>query len=122
MSKTPDQVPQEKLDLYCQLIDMHPDIERKGGVKLPYTSHNGNMFTLLTKEGKVALRLGKADREAFIEKYNSRLCEQYGTVMKEYVEVPDALLANPAELQPYLALSYAYVQTLKPKPTKKKGK
>ena len=35
---------------------------------------------------------------------------------------PNSLLANTEELGPYLALSYAYAQTLKPKPTKKKKK
>jgi hypothetical protein len=77
------------------------------------------MFTFLTKEGKVSLRLGKAEREAFIELYDTKLCVNYGAVMKEYVEVPDALVANTEELQPSLALSYAYAQTLKLKPTKK---
>ena len=120
MSKTPDQVPQEVLDLYRKLIDTHPDIEVKGGMKLPYTSLNGNMYSFVTKAGKVGLRMGKEERQAFIEKYNTQLSVTYGTVMKEYVEVPDALLANTEELQPYLAISYAYAQTLKPKPTKKK--
>ncbi|MGD0224837.1 MAG: hypothetical protein ABSF71_21115 [Terriglobia bacterium] len=40
--------------------------------------------------------------------------------MKEYVAVPDALLRNTTELQKYLALSYAYVKTLKPETAKKK--
>lgn len=40
--------------------------------------------------------------------------------MKEYVAVPDPLLQKTNELQKHLALSYAYAQTLKPKPTKKK--
>ena len=120
MGKTPDQVPQAALDLYIALINTHPDIELKGGKKLPYTSHNGHMFTFLTKEGKVGLRLGTEDRGAFIQQYDTKLSEQYGAVMKEYVEVPDALLANMDELQPYLAMSFAYVQTLKPKPSKKK--
>jgi len=120
MSKTTDQVPQDRLDLYKKLIDTHPDIELKGGVKLPYTSHNGNMFTQLTKQGQVGLRLGKEEREAFLKKYNANLLTSYGAVMKEYVEVPHALLENTEELQPYLAMSYAYVQTLKPKATKKK--
>lgn len=119
MAKTPDEVPQEKLDLYRKLIDTHPDIELKGGQKLPYTSHNGNMFTFLTKEGKVGIRLDKKEREAFIEKYNTQLVVSYGAVMKEYVEVPDDLLASTEALQPYLVMSYAYVQTLKPKPNKK---
>jgi hypothetical protein len=40
--------------------------------------------------------------------------------MKEYVRVPDKLLANTKELKKYLAKSYDYIETLKPKPTKKK--
>ena len=45
----------------------------------------------------------------------------YGTIMKEYVAVPDALLKNTKELQKYLELSYEYVKTLKPKPSKRKS-
>ena len=45
---------------------------------------------------------------------------QFGTVMKEYVEVPDALLKNTQELKKFLDLSYAYVGSLKPKPAKGK--
>ena len=80
------------------------------------------MFTFVSKEGKIALRLGKEEREAFIEKYDSKLAENYGTVMKEYVEVPDALLEKLDELAPYLEMSYQYAQTLKPKATKNKPK
>ena len=40
--------------------------------------------------------------------------------MEEYVAVPDALLKNTKELNKYLAVSYEYARTLKPKPTKKK--
>ena len=115
-----ENVPQDKLDLYTKLIDTHPDLERKGGQKLPYTSHNGNMFTFLTKDGKVGIRLSKADREAFIEKHNSKLAENYGAIMKEYVEVPDEMLTDYDALKPYLDMSYAYVQTLKTKKSKKK--
>ena len=43
-----------------------------------------------------------------------------GSVMNEYVAVPDSLLENTKELKKYLDLSYAYAKTLKPKPTKKK--
>ena len=120
MSKIADQVPEDKLDLYKQLIDSHPEIELKGGLKLPYTSYQGNMFSQLNKAGKVGLRLGKAEREAFIAEFDGVLFETYGTVMKEYVEVPDQLLENTQRLLPYLEQSYDYVKTLKAKPTKRK--
>lgn len=40
--------------------------------------------------------------------------------MKEYVTVPDSLLQNTKALAKHLAVSYAYVKSLKPKPPKKK--
>jgi hypothetical protein len=39
----------------------------------------------------------------------------------EYVTVPDSLLKNTKELAKYFALSYEYVGSLKPKPSKKKS-
>ena len=119
MSKAPDFPPQDKIDLYDQLIATNPDIERKGKTN-PYTSHNGHMFSHLSKTGTLGLRLPKEEREAFLEKYNTTLYESYGAIMKEYVTVPDELLQNTEELKGYLDLSYAYIKTLKPKPTKKK--
>ncbi|HVZ39774.1 MAG TPA: hypothetical protein VHI13_10890 [Candidatus Kapabacteria bacterium] len=111
----------EKLALYEKLVATIPEVERKGAT-IPYTSVNGNMFSYLSKDGVLALRLPAEARDAFIEKYNTRLCEQYGVVQKEYVEVPDALLKKTAELKKYFAQSHAYVSALKPKPTTRKKK
>ena len=77
------------------------------------------MFSQLTKAGAVGLRMGKAEREAFMAEFDSGLLESYGTTLKEYVAVPADLLADPERLLPYLEQSYAYVKTLKPKPTKR---
>ena len=120
MSKQSDHAPADKLALYRRLIDAHPEIALKGGLKLPYTSYQGNMFSQLTKAGKVGLRMGKTEREAFIARYESKLLETYGTIMKEYVEAPDHLLEDIDELVPYLDQSYAYAKTLKAKPGKGK--
>jgi TfoX/Sxy family transcriptional regulator of competence genes len=104
--------------LYDKLIATNPAIERKGDAN-PYTSINGNMFTLL-HQSKLAIRLSEEEREKFLRKYKTALFEAYGTVMKEYVAVPEKLLANTKELAKYLNLSYEYAITLKPKPTTKK--
>jgi len=77
------------------------------------------MFTLL-HESRLAIRLPEAERERFLKKYKTKLYEAYGTVMREYVAVPDSLLQNTKELAKYLDLSYEYAKTLKPKATKKK--
>ena len=45
MSKNYGEVPQSAIDLYKQLIDSHPEIDVKGGKKLPNTSVNGHMFS-----------------------------------------------------------------------------
>jgi TfoX/Sxy family transcriptional regulator of competence genes len=110
----------DKLELYEKLVATNPSVERKGAT-VPYTSLNGHMFSYLSKEGKLALRLPAAEREAFLKKYKARLCQAYGVVQAEYVEVPDSLLASTRELKKFFDLSYAYVASLKPKPTKKKG-
>jgi TfoX/Sxy family transcriptional regulator of competence genes len=109
-----------KVDLYDKLIATHPEIERKGAAN-PYTSLNGNMFTLLQDSRSLAIRLPEDKREEFLKKYKTTLFKAYGVVMKEYVAVPDELLKNTKELQKYLELSYEYVKTLKPKPTKRKS-
>jgi hypothetical protein len=107
---------QDVLDLYDRLIASQPDRQRKGAT-MPYTSLNGNMFSFLTPDGQLALRLPRPEREAFMAKYQTGLCEQHGKVMKEYVEVPDRLLHDVDELAPYFKASYSYVSSLKPKPT-----
>jgi hypothetical protein len=102
------------LELYRKLVAAIPAVELKGAT-MPYTSLNGNMFSFLTKEGKLALRLPTEEREAFLEKYQTELCVQYGKVMKEYVAVPDDLLGRTEELKRFFEISYTYTGSLKPK-------
>jgi hypothetical protein len=113
-------LPPEKPKLYENLVGTNPDTERKGAT-VPYTSLNGNMFSYLHASGAVALRLPAGEREKFLAKYKTKLFEAYGIVQKEYVTVPDALLAKTNELKPYFEMSYEYAKSLKPKPSKKKG-
>jgi TfoX/Sxy family transcriptional regulator of competence genes len=80
------------------------------------------MFSVLTRTGKLALRLPDGVRERFLSKYRTQLCEQNGVVMKEYAEVPAALLRRTAELRKYFAHSFAWASSLKPKPSAKKRK
>ena len=113
-------VPADKLELYEKLVATIPKVERKGAAN-PYTSLNGHMFTYLNPTGSLALRLPADEREKFLKKYKTTLFEAYGAVMKEYVTVPDSLLKNTKALSKYFALSYEYVASLKPKPSKKKS-
>lgn len=112
-------IPTERLKLYDKLVENNSKIERKGKTT-PYTSVNGHMFSFLSKDGIMGLRLSEMDREEFIQKYNSHLMEQHGRIMKEYVSVPNTLLNNTTHLSEYLQKSLDYVSELKSKPTKKK--
>ena len=111
----------DALALYEKLVAMSPDVERKGKA-MPYTSRNGHMFSFLAKNGAMSLRLAETDREAFLKKHKTKLSEQHGRVMKEYVLVPASLLKNTRTLKKYFDASYAYVGSLKPKPTTRKKK
>jgi hypothetical protein len=112
---------QEKVALIQKLVATQPNIELKGDA-LPYTSVNGNMFSVMGRDGRYALRLPDDARDAFVAKYKTKPVVMYGALMKEYVDVPDALLAKTKELEKYFAASYAYVASLKPKATTKKKK
>jgi len=80
---------------------------------------HGHMFSLFTKDAYLASRLPRDVQQAFLKKYKTKVTEQYGAVMKEYVDVPEALLKKTNELKKYFDLSFAYVSSLKPKPTSK---
>ena len=121
MSKEKTYPPPGKIALYEKLIAANPEIDRKGDT-MPYTSANGYMFSYLAQTGIAAIRLPQSEREAFLKKYNTTLDVQNGSVMKEFVRVPDDLLQNTVELSAYIDLSFAYVKTLKQKPITRKKK
>jgi len=109
-----------KVELYEKLIATISGLERKGDVN-PYTAINGNMFTLLHRSERLAIRLPEDKRQEFLKKHKTKLFEAYGAVMKEYVAVPDALLNDTKELKKYLEFSHEYAKTLKQKPSRKKS-
>ena len=106
----------ERIAAYERLIASVPGAERKGA-KLPDTSMNGNMYSILDEDGVVALRLPPADRTAFMQTYGATVQVAYGHVRPEYVSVPNAVLQDTVTFAPWFARSHAYAATLKPKAT-----
>jgi len=80
-AKKENEATNDKVALYDKLIATNPAIERKGDTN-PYTSYNGNMFTHLTPDGVLSIRLPEKEREAFIIKYKTKLKEAYGIIQK----------------------------------------
>ena len=99
---------------YERLTSTIPGVECKGDAN-PYTSVNGHMFSYLHPSGSMALRLPSPEREAFLREFATTLFQAYGVVQKEYVAVPDKLLANTTHLQAFFELSYRYASALRPK-------
>lgn len=113
-TKKMSRIPAESLALYEKLLAAVPAIERRDDVH-PYTSANGHMFTYLDQTGTLGIRLPEKELEAFLKKYKTSLFVSYGVVKKDWATVPAALLKKTDELRKYLAVSYAYAKTLKPK-------
>lgn len=113
---------EQKVELYNKLVASFPEAVLKGDT-IPYTSLNGHMYSFLSKDNVVALRLPSNERAAFLDKYKTKLVGQYGVVQKEYMVVPNHLLEETDELKTYFSISYNYVSSLKPKmPAKSKKK
>jgi len=108
--------PPDRLELYELVVATIDAVERKGAT-MPYTSQNGHMFSFLDPTGSVALRLSADDRAEFLSTYATKLAEQHGRVMQEFVVVPDDLLERTDELAGWVARSHDWIGTLKPKPT-----
>lgn len=111
--------PAEALDRYGAVIDVAGSEAVIKGAKNPYTSRNGHMFSFLTPDGTMALRLSDELGEQFQDEYESGPVMQYGSVMRGYVSVPADLLAKPEELAPWFDRAWEWIGSLPPKPTKK---
>ena len=95
------QGPPEALARYRTAIEAACSEAVIKGAKNPYTSHNGHMFSFLTPDGSMALRVSEELGEQFRAEYESGPVMQYGSVMRGYMSVPAELLTKPAELAPW---------------------
>jgi len=109
----------ERLETYKKLVSFFPLVEVKGAT-MPYTSVNGNMFSFLAKDGSMGIRMPETERENFLKKYEHGLFEAHGTVLKEYVTVPETLVNDLKKLRKFFEISLNYALSLKPKQVKKK--
>ena len=76
------------------------------------------MYSFLTADGTMALRLSDELGDDFQSEYESGPVEQYGSVMRGYVSVPDELLSDTEKLGSWFSKSYDWIGRLEPKPTK----
>jgi len=105
---------EEKVKLYDAIIEAHPGCVRKGKNN-PYTSMNGHMFSMVTKEGQVAIRMSKEVRVEYMDQVNPEEVFTYNTIMKEYISISDEMLQDQRAVMSLLDQSIEYIKTLKPK-------
>ncbi|NNF33927.1 MAG: hypothetical protein HKN68_07450 [Saprospiraceae bacterium] len=105
---------EEKVKLYDSILEVHPECIRKGKNN-PYTSMNGHMFSMVTKEGQVAIRMSKDVRAKYMEEVNPEEVVTYNTMMKEYIEISDEMLNDQEAVLSLLDQSIEYIKTLRPK-------
>lgn len=122
VAKNSEKTPEEKLEIYDRLVEMLPNQKRKGKTSA-YTSQNGHMFSFLDKKnGELSIRFSEAVKKELMEKYGAKESIQHNSVMRGYIVVPEDIFNNFEVLSELFKDSYEYINSLKPKPTKKKKK
>ena len=111
--------PAAALEQYIAVVGASSADSEVKGAKNPYTSRNGHMFSFLTPEGTLALRLSDELGDDFRSSHDSGPVMAYGSVMRGYVSVPDSLFQDTDQAAEWFAKSFEWIGTLAPKPTKK---
>ena len=116
MAKPKPDIDPSVLAAYEAMLSAVPGVDRKGAA-MPYTSMNGNMYSMISKDGVIGIRLGKADLAAAFAAGLKPFEGTPGFINKEYAGVPAAMLGAPATLKSWFRKSHAFALTLKPKKT-----
>ena len=112
--------PQELIDLFESVLPGDRAVQRKM-FGYPAGFVNGNLFMGLF-EDDVILRLPDSQRQELLIANKAKLFEPMpGRPMREYVAVPNALTCNKSELAAWVAKSFKYGASLKPKSKAKKA-
>jgi TfoX/Sxy family transcriptional regulator of competence genes len=106
--------PQELIDLFESVLPGPPAVERKM-FGYPAGFVNGNLFMGLFQDDLI-LRLPDSFRQELLAANKAKIFEAMpGRPMREYIAVPGALTCDKKELAAWVAKSFAYGASLKPK-------
>lgn len=112
--------PQSLIDTFDAMIAGKAGVERRQMFGYPCAFLNGNMLTGLF-EDRLMMRLSEADRTKAAADLGARTFEPMkGRPMREYMELPAAVVGDRRKLGAWLRRAIAYVETLPAKKPKKK--
>jgi len=109
----------EAAAILATLAEAHEDLTVKGKASR-YLAISGNMFAFVDGSGEFCIRLSRQDRAAFAQAgHDAGDVIRYNSVMRDYVRIPDAVVADRAAVAAWFERSVTFARGLKPKPTKK---
>ena len=110
--------PEELVDQFLDLVPDDPGVELRRMFGCPCFFWGGNMFAGIHQEN-LFVRLGDDERAALLALAGAHQFEPMpDRPMREYVCVPQAMLADRTALEAWLATALAYARTLPPKQKK----
>lgn len=113
--------PQSLIDLFEGSVPTAAGVSRRKMFGYPAAFANGNLFIGLHQNDFI-IRLSDTDRAQFSAEFGERAFEPMpGRPMREYVRLPEALLADPRRRASWIDQSLRYAETIaaKPKPAKR---
>jgi TfoX/Sxy family transcriptional regulator of competence genes len=107
--------PQSLIDLFEKSVPSAASVSRRKMFGYPAAFANGNLFIGLHQNDFI-IRLSENDRARFSAEFGERRFEpMLGRPMREYVRLPDELLADPRRRASWIDLSLRYAEAIAPK-------
>ena len=107
--------PQPLIDLFDKSVPSGTGISRRKMFGYPAAFANGNLFIGLHQNDFI-MRLSENDRARFSAEYGERTFEPMkGRPMREYVRLPEALLADARKRASWIKRSLRYAEAIPPK-------
>jgi TfoX/Sxy family transcriptional regulator of competence genes len=110
--------PAEMVSLFERVVQDLPGSETRKMFGYPAAFVSGQMYCSLFQD-RMMIRLSERDRGAFLERFQAKAFEPIpGRPMREYVEVPEALVNNVSMLKGWVLKAKEYAATLPVKDSK----
>ena len=114
--------PPSLIELFDMSVPSAASITRRKMFGYPAAFANGNLFVGLHQNDFI-IRLSEKDRARFSAEFGERRFEPMpGRPMREYVRLPEELLADPRRRASWIDLSLRYAEAIAPKAKSPKRK
>ena len=114
--------PQSLIDLFEKSVPSGTSVSRRKMFGYPAAFANGNLFVGLHQNDFI-IRLSEKDRARFSAEFGEPRFEPMpGRPMREYVRLPEELLADPRRRASWISLSLRYAEAIAPKTKSPKTK